>query len=67
MHQMALMHIYVRRENFTTKPHLQGKYSAFALFLPWIFFSKLLPCEFFYAQLRDITKQGLVMKFAHLT
>ena len=27
------MHDYVRRANFTTKPRLQGKFFAFALFL----------------------------------
>ena len=27
------MHGNVRRANFTTKPHLQGKYSALALFV----------------------------------
>ena len=31
--EMALMHVYVRRANFTTKPRLQGKFSAFALFV----------------------------------
>ena len=30
---MAFMHVYVRRANFTTKPRLQGEFSAFALFV----------------------------------
>ena len=30
---MALMHDYVRRANFTTKPRLRGIFSAFALFV----------------------------------
>ena len=59
----GLMHGYVRRANFTTKPRLQGEFSAFALFV------RLLPREFFYAK-RDnftISKRGSVVKFAHLT
>ena len=31
--RMALMHDYVRRANFTTKPRLRGIFSAFALFV----------------------------------
>ena len=31
--RMALMHDYVGRANFTTKPLLQGKFGAFALFV----------------------------------
>ena len=30
---MALMHDYVRRANFTTKPRLRGIFSVFALFV----------------------------------
>ena len=30
---MALMHDYIRQANFNTKPHLQGKFSALALFV----------------------------------
>ena len=65
---MALMHDYVRQANFNPKPRLQGKFSAFALFV-WVFFSNLPPQGFFYAKLHNLTisKQGLVVKFAHLT
>ena len=46
---MALMHDYVRRGNFTTKPLLPGKFSAFALFVVDILFkfavSGILLCK----------------------
>ena len=59
----SFMHDYVRRANFTTKPRLQGEFSAFALFV------RLLPREFFYAKRDNFTnsKRGSVVKFAHLT
>ena len=65
---MTLVYDYVRWANFTTKPCLQGKFSAFA-FCGWIFFSNLLPQEFFYAKLRNLTisKWRLEVKFGHLT
>ena len=55
----GLMHDYVRRANFTTKPRLQGEFSAFAVFVR----------EFFYAKRGNFTisKRGSVVKFAHLT
>ena len=47
--RMALMHDYVRRGNFTTKPLLPGKFSAFALFVVDILFkfaaSGILLCK----------------------
>ena len=59
----GLIHDYVRRANFTTKPRLQGEFSAFALFV------RLLPREFFYAKRGNFTisKRGLVEKFAHFS
>ena len=59
----GLLHDYVRRANFTTKPRLQGEFSTFGLFV------RLLPREFFYAKRGNFTisKRGLVVKFAHLT
>ena len=35
---MALMHVYDGRANFTTKPRLQGEFSAFVLFVRGYYF-----------------------------
>ena len=56
--QMALMHDYVRRANFTTKPRLQGKFFAFALFLRGYSFQIYCLGTFFYAKLRNFTIQN---------
>ena len=55
---MALMHDYVRRTNFTTKPRLQGKFSAFALFVRGYSFQIYCVGTFFYAKLRNFTIQN---------
>ena len=55
---MALMHDYVRRANFTTKPRLQGKFSAFALFVRGYSFQIYCLGPFFYAKLRNFTIQN---------
>ena len=55
---MALMHDYVRRANFTTKPRLQGKFFAFALFLRGYSFQIYCLGTFFYAKLRNFTIQN---------
>ena len=52
---MALMHDYVRRANSTTKPRLQGKFSAFALFVCGYSFQIYCLGTFFYAKLRNST------------
>ena len=55
---IALMHDYVRRANFTTKPRLQGKFSAFALFVHGYSFQIYCLGPFFYAKLRNFTIQN---------
>ena len=55
---MVLMHDYVRRANFTTKPRLQGKFSAFALFVRGYSFQIYYLGPFFYAKLRNFTIQN---------
>ena len=49
------MHDYVRRANFTTKPRLQGKFSAFALFVRGYSFQIYCIGTFFYAKLHNFT------------
>ena len=55
---MALMRDYVRRANFTTKPRLQGKFSAFTLFVRGYSFQIYCLGTFFYAKLRNFTIQN---------
>ena len=62
------MHDYVIRANFTTTPRLKEKLLRVCTCYAWLFYLTLLPWEFIYAKLRNLTilKRGLV-KFARLT
>ena len=51
----ALMHDYLVGANFTTAPRLKEKFFAFAPDVLGLFYSRLLPWEFIYAKLRNLT------------
>ena len=69
LNQIAPMHDYVRRVNFTNKPRLKNKIFCICTFCAWVFFSTRLPWEFISVKLRLflISKRGLVVKFACVT
>ena len=53
--EMPLMHDYLVGANFTTAPRLKEKFFAFAPDVLGLFYSPLLPWEFIYAKLRNLT------------
>ena len=61
------MHDYVKRANFIATPRLKEKLLRVCTCCACLFYLTLLPWEFIYAKLRNLTisKRGLV-KFARL-